>query len=347
MKTKANRKNLHAILSAVQPGLSSREIIEQSTCFIFNKGQVLTYNDEIAVSHPIDLELEGAVQAKELMKLLEKMKDEEIEIETTESEMIVWGMNSETGIKLETKTNVDAIVEVLGKMKGWKDIHEKFWDNVSFCLFSTGRDVTKPLLTCVSCTEKHIMSTDEIRITVCDLDKSGVANLNIPASAMHTLLSYHPTEIALSKGWAHFKNESGAIFSCRTMEGDYPNEKILSIIDNIKGDEVSLPTDLVDALERAGIFATSSDQKVASAHRVQIEINNNKLTVRGEGQKGRHKEVSRLRYKGPSLEFEINPDFLRDILKHATNMIVGDRALRFEGENFVHVIRTAIPKAKK
>ena len=59
-----NRQNLQKALEIVKPGLSNKEIIEQTTSFAFIDGKVVTYNDEISICHPVEgLTLEGAVKA--------------------------------------------------------------------------------------------------------------------------------------------------------------------------------------------------------------------------------------------------------------------------------------------
>ena len=51
---KINRKELLDTLSIVSPGVSNKEMaIEQATTFAFLKDRVVTYNDEISISHPI------------------------------------------------------------------------------------------------------------------------------------------------------------------------------------------------------------------------------------------------------------------------------------------------------
>ena len=44
---KINRKELLEVLSLIKPGLSNNEMVEQSTHFIFEAGEVYTYNDQI------------------------------------------------------------------------------------------------------------------------------------------------------------------------------------------------------------------------------------------------------------------------------------------------------------
>ena len=78
---KINREELLNQLESVQPGLSIREIIEQSSCFVFQDGKVITYNDEIFCSQKTPLKIKGAVLAAPLIALLRKMVETEVDIE--------------------------------------------------------------------------------------------------------------------------------------------------------------------------------------------------------------------------------------------------------------------------
>jgi len=73
------KEQLKKALETVKPGLAGKEIIEQSTSFAFMGDRVVTYNDEISISHPVEgLNLTGAIRAEELYQLLSKLKREEI-----------------------------------------------------------------------------------------------------------------------------------------------------------------------------------------------------------------------------------------------------------------------------
>lgn len=345
---KTNRKNLVDILQAVKPGIAAKEIIEHSTSFIFHNNCIMTCNDEIYVSHPLpkELELEGAVQAKEFLALLNKLTDEEIDIECSQSEIKVKGKKSKAGIKLSTADNVDDLLSAIGTPKKWQKIPEKFLDGINFCLFSTGNDFTKPLLTCVYCNGEKMYSTDGYRITTFSLSNKKVTEtMLIPSNAAAELKSFKPKEFSSTSGWIHFKTTNDVIFSCRTIEGEFPAAKIDTILENSQtGQKAKLPTDLTDALDRAGIFSSTA---IKNDSRIKITLDDGLLTVRGEGSIGWFEESSRIRYKGEGMEFEVSPVFLQDILSHTTEVIIGDSLLAFEGENFIHAISVLAPKAGK
>jgi hypothetical protein len=72
--SQVNREVLLQQLESVQAGLSSREIIEQSSCFVFKDGNVVTFNDEVSCSRPCELgSFTGAVQAAPLLSIREML----------------------------------------------------------------------------------------------------------------------------------------------------------------------------------------------------------------------------------------------------------------------------------
>lgn len=336
-----NRQQLINILTAVRPGLASKEVLEQSTSFIFSAGVVLTYNDEIAVQHPLPegLDLEGAVAAKELYALLNKLPDEEIALETTDSELIVEGKKARSGIRLQAASTVEETLRVLGHPSDWSQLPEKFVEAIVFCSFSTGRDMTKPLLTCVCVDDAFVMSSDDRRITRFDvgegLDLKG--QLLIPAVSIKALSAYPITSYDVTKGWLHFRTDDGVVFSCRNIEGTYPAEKIHSILDNSDGEPVKLPSGLAETLERAGVFS-SGVSRVDVGNRVRVSLSEGELMVRGESDAGWLEEKARVRYKGPDVSFDVSADFLQAILAHSGEMLIGENVLKFEGDNFVHIV---------
>ena len=67
-------------LAIVKPALANKEILEQTTSFAFLNGRVVTYNDEISISHPFESDFEGAVKAEELYGLLSRTTKEEVSL---------------------------------------------------------------------------------------------------------------------------------------------------------------------------------------------------------------------------------------------------------------------------
>jgi DNA polymerase III sliding clamp (beta) subunit (PCNA family) len=330
---KVQRKQLISILAKVNPGLAAKAVIEQSECFIFQGKRVYTFNDEIAVSHPIDFELAGAVNGKKLLDTLKKGADDEIDIFIKDGMIRVHGKKSRAGLKIDEEIKLPFGEVGDNEEAVWINLPEDFCKAVHFCLFSTSRDASRPLLTCVHINGDEVESCDNFRMTKYTMS-DGVpdCNLLIPADAAKDLISFAPTQVAKVGGWLHFSNADDVIFCCRTYGEPYPN---LGAILECEGEEAKLPEGIVDALERAEIFGEAAFKGTSA--RVTVTLGDGRMTVRGEGDHGFFEEEMRLRYKGEAT-FEIAAAFFAEVLQHTNTATIGDRKLMFNGEQWVHVV---------
>lgn len=330
---KINRVELINILSAVKPGLATEERIEQSTSFVFQNGRVVTYNDEVAVSHPVNMDIEGAISAKEFLALLSKLKDDSVELTVSGSELRVNGKKARAGIKMIAEIALP--INEIQEPKTWEPLPEGFAEAIKFCIFSCSKDLTSPALTCLHVHKDKIESCDNFRITIRYLDASYFNEaILLPASAAKDLINYNVTEYAKVGGWLHFRTKADTVFSCRTYgDLEYPNlERFLEI----DGGALKFPEDTKESLARAGIFSTSGAGK--GEERVKIVLSDGLMVVHGEGDTGWFEESSRVRYKGGDTHFEITPSFLEVVLSLTDEATVGNDRLKFEGDNFVHVV---------
>lgn len=335
---KINREELLAALTAVQPALAKTLVAEHSMSFIFIDNMVCTFNNELAVSHPIEVDFEGAVPGKEFYDLVRRLKTEEIELVEEEGHIRVKSGRSNAGLRLE---EASLPLEELGMPddEDYTDLPEKFIAAVEACLFSIGRDINKPILSYIHVHNASVTSSDNYRITRFDMGKKAAKTfpdaLLISAVAAKSIVEYKPIEYALTDGWIHFRNDDGALFSCRrVLEETYPDfTKFLSV----KGAEIEFPSDLDEILDRALVMC--NDQ------RVKVKIEKNKLTVATESDNGWFKEQTRIKYEGASNEFYMHPKFMRDTLKLNQKAVIG-AALKFTNDSFQHVVRL-IPTDEK
>ena len=150
------------LLTTVKPGLSSKEIIEFSTSFIFHDGRLMTYNDEVCVSVPLPKEikdLEGAVDAKSLFQLVQKMDQDEVKIKQTAKELQLTGTGFKSGIRCKSMEDIPSIA----LPKNYAKVSPKLGEALRTCLFSTSSDATRPLLTCLHITPDRVESCDNFR----------------------------------------------------------------------------------------------------------------------------------------------------------------------------------------
>jgi len=327
---KIEKTKLIKALEAVKAGLASKEMIEQSTSFVFINGNVVTYNDEISISAPVpDLNFEGAINAAELLAFLSKLKTEAIEIELEGQNLIMKSGRAKAGFIL--KADIKLPFDEIGKISKWKELPDDFPTGIKFVMGSCSRDMSKPILTCVHVSESLIEGTDGYRIANYKLaSEMPIPEFLLPANTCMKIIKTVPQMIAEGKGWVHFKTNENAVISCRVFEDKYvdtqPHMKC-------KGTEISFPANMIEILDRAGVFAKrdySLDEVVI------IKLENNKLSVNSQSDAGWFEEKTRIAFEG-EVEFQITPYLLRDILGQTDKAKIDKTKLLFSGANWKYV----------
>jgi len=98
-----NKKEVLKAIKIVSPGLDLKGIIEQSSSFVFTQGHVTTYNDEISISTPLEMPVEGAVVAKEFTALLSKWESDELDLKVKNGELVLRDKDIKAGIPIESE----------------------------------------------------------------------------------------------------------------------------------------------------------------------------------------------------------------------------------------------------
>lgn len=327
-----NRAELQAALELVRPGLANKETIEQATSFAFMSGRVVTYNDEISVSHPVDgLDIDGAIQAEELYKLLSKMKGEIIEIEVNGGEVLITSGKSKAGLTMSEEVTLP--LEEIGETGKFKRLPESFLKHLSFAVSSCSTNSAKPILGCVNIRKDGIVeASDGYKISYCTMEKELAVNtFLLPSGSIKEVIKLKPRSISEGKGWIHFKTETGTVLSCRTMEGDsFPNVKRFL---DIEGVQFSFPKDIKEILDKASIFKKG---ETLFEEVVQVTLQKGKIVFRSESEVGWFEEETPIKYSGSTLTFKIALYILREILNHTKECIVGETMIKFEGEDWIY-----------
>jgi len=115
-----NRKEFIDTLKAIKPGIAKLEILEQSDCIIFDaeSKRAYTFNDELACFIKLDIGITGAVIADMLLELLNKLKDEEIEVSQDDTHFKVKGKRFESGVRCDSDIRMPQTILLLFQI-GW------------------------------------------------------------------------------------------------------------------------------------------------------------------------------------------------------------------------------------
>lgn len=332
---KVNRKELLDALNIVKPGLSNKEIIEQTTSFAFVDGRVYTYNDEISISHPVaNLGEDGAIHAEELFKFLNKASAEEITVDKTDKEIIFKSGRSKVGFTLKREITLPLNVELTKKEK-WKPLPDRLKHALHFVAHTCSKDMTDPKLTCVHINKQgFVEGTDNFRIAHFKLGKKlPIGTLLIPATSAVEAGKLDPIEVCQGDGWVHYRNEDKTIFSTRVLKENFVDTS--NILSKQKGGiKLNFPKELLEVLEKAQIFA---NRKNVIDESVDVILKKNSITISSKSDNAWFKEKLDIKYKGKDFEFRITPYLLQDILKETLECTLYNDRLRFNSEHWTYV----------
>lgn len=332
---RVNREEFLKCLVGVEAGLSQRDVLEQSSCFVFQGGRVWTFNDEIACSMPLPKgleDLECAVPAGEFKSLMGKMEDEELEVEETDgdegSQLILKSKRRRAGIRVH-KEIVLPVKEVQVPDE-WQSLPKGFDEAISTIREVAGKDDSMPILTCLHIQPKGMEASDNsqaIRYSI----RTGIEEpVLLKRDELVMLLKLKIEEWQVTEVWVHFRNASGLVGSCRRLVEKYPK---LDGLFSVEGNRTVFPEGLASAIEKAEIFMDTRSDLTG----VSVKLKDGVLLLRGEGGVGWYEEKQKVQYKGRPFEFKIAPRLLREVSSRSKDCVVGDEKLCVKGKKFIYV----------
>ncbi len=332
MITKVNREGFLHSLESVEAGLASRETVEQSSCFIFKKGRVYTFDDEVSCSGKIALngEFTGAVKAEKLLNLLRKLKAEEIQLETSDTELLVKGKGAQkSGILMEREITLP--ISAVDKPKEWFPLHREFTEAINIVQHCAGKkDDFQFYRTCVHLHPKWVEACDNFQLCRWKM-KTGIKEpILVRQSSIKHVTSLGMMEFSETQSWIHFRNPNGVVLSCRRYIDEFPDlNEVLKTI----GVPITLPKGLVEAADIAKDFASEN----ADNKQISIELLPGKVRVKGQGVSGWFSDAKKINYNGPRIKFLIAPDLLINLVKKHNDCEVSANSLRVVSDAYIYM----------
>jgi len=333
---KINREQFLSDLSMVKGGLSPREFIEQSSCVVFQDGMVVTFNDEVSCRKEIGLKITGAIQAVSLFAILEKMDDPELLVEENDKgEVEFRGKRKAFGVIKEQEIFLP--VDKVEVPEKWRTLPKEFTEAVRLVHHCVSSDESRFLLTCIHIHPEFIEACDNLQVMRCMVSTGLKNSILVRGSSLEQIVPLGMDEVSLTKAWIHFRNPQGLIFSCRRYAEDYPSlDKFISF----KGHPITIPKGLAEASDRAAIFAADKTGEPL----VQVTIKGDKIRILGEGLSGWFREVKKVAYEGPPMEFVIAPELLKHISEEYKDAQITEGRMKVVGGSWEYVTVLGKPK---
>ena len=304
---KVNREELLKQLESVLPGLSTREIVEQSTCFVFTDRKVFTFNEEICCSMDTGIDLCGAIQSAPLLALLRKLPEEFIGMTVTdESQLRVTGKRRRAGIHMENEIllPIDGVDEP-GK---WKKLPKDFLDGLEMVEPCASKNEQEFATTCIHLTPDYMEAMNNSQIARFTTPTKLKEDALIRRDSLKHIVQLGVTHFSRTKTWMHYKNPAGLVISCRMFEDEFQD---LDEFVQVTGKKVTFPKAILGAIEKAKVF---TDENSEDNH-IVVSLDSKSVMISGEGPSGWFQEKKKVKYKGKPISFGITPEMLVTLVK--------------------------------
>lgn len=346
---RVQRIQLQQQLEAVQPGLSKKEKYEQSTCFCFVNGRVYTYNDEITCRAKTGLpkNMEGAVQARPLLAALGKMKDDEVDIEIVNNELVVSSADPKKkekkrshrsfGVRMDSEVTLP-LEKVERPEKGdWKPLHANFSDAISTVKDCAGTDESQFAFTCIHIASNWIEACDNNQLTRYRLKTGVKVPIMVRRDSIKHITPLDMTHFAETDVWIHFKNPAGIELACKRNVEKYPK---LEAYLEARGVKTILPKGIADDAD----FAETFSKEVEDANLVIVTLKPGRMVIKGIGVSGWASTPKKVKYSGPPIAFSIPPQLLGEITKKHTECQISAEHLRVDGGKWTYISCLSSPQ---
>lgn len=329
---RVNREELLSRLESLRPGLSSREVLEQSSCFVFKEGNAATFNGEVCCRCPTGLEpsFTGAVKSGPLLNILRKTPDDEIEVSEEGGAFFVRRKGGTT--KFNVEADIHLPVEYVEQPKLWLDLHEEFCEAVGLVKECAGKQNANFAITCLHIHPKWIEATDTCQVIRYKIRTGVNQSILVRRDSIKHICDMGMTEFSETDAWIHFKNASGLMMSF----GRYPVDQEINLGKHLKttGSPLRFPKGIKLAAELAGEFSCENG---VENNMVKVELEPGRMIIEGTGISGMHRERRKITYNGDHICFLISPKLLGDIVDRYNECQLADDRLKVDGGKWRYI----------
>jgi len=317
----------------VMPGLSQKEIIEQSSSFVFRDGRVITFNDEVACSVDCCLKIEGAAVAQPLIALLQKLTEDELDVSMTTGEgdgkeLLIRTGKKKSGIRMDQQVLLP--IEGVEIPKKWKTLPGNFSEAIRIVQQCASGDESMFVLTCVHLHPEYVEACDQFQAARYPIVLGLTDSTLVRRSALKSVMGMDVTEIAQTENWLHFRNPTGLTLSCRRYVETYPALEKFLVVEG--GHKTMLPGGLDGIVEKASIFTSNDDYNL-----VTVELRKGGMRLSGRGPNGWYSEIMEVKYAGDELRFAVAAKLLLEISKRAKRCLVAPGRILVSTASWIYV----------
>lgn len=314
------------MLSAASVGASSKEVLDQSNCFLFTGETLVTFNSEVfaITKNPLP-GVQGAVPYRDFLDMVQKFPDDTLEVDMDGEEIRLSGKRRKAGLVIssEIRTPFDSVP----KPGGMAEIPPEFMGSLIQAAHTCGSDENKPFTMAVHVTPEMVEACDLFRLFRASFQTGVHGDIVVPASAIRSIASISFHKASVKDGWLHLRSKKKHRVSVRCLsDGNYPN---LTETLEVRGKptKVKLPENLKEIISRAEVM---QDSGLGKESLVSVTIDKGKLSIRAKKNTGWYRESQKVKYKGRKLAFQVHPKLLQEVFTKARNVTVDGNRMRIK-----------------
>lgn len=334
------RDKLLGELRAVIAGLNDEETTQQSNCFVFNKGLVMTYNDEAACRLKSSLHITAAINASKMLGLLEKWPEKEIEFKRSKGKLQFKGKNKRGHLK--TEDNITLPIKDVEAPSSWVALPSKFWNAVTGVSGCASDSSESPHLCCIHITQKWVEACDGTQAARMVMKTPFTKPVLLQKDAMQRIINLEMTKFSETKNWVHFRNKKGLTASCHKNFEDYPTDT-LSEVFKAKGTPTTLPKDLKRMVDRLKVFIDEGK----GSQWLSVSLSPNTAKISATGKYGSQTERKKVSYNGKAAGFYINPQLLYQLSDKNDECEITKQTIKIKKDKFMYVTSLWVPTTEQ
>lgn len=357
------------LLEDVAHGLATQERIEQSSRFIFRKGIVETYNDDVycRAKTPFPKEWQAAVPGRELLTMLARFcgkqtkfeggiakpqpdaetvatENVEVQVELVGDRLRFSGKpaaGKKQGFYIKLETEIHLPTQDVEPPTEYKELPKEFLEALLKVAPCASKKDNNWALTCVRVTPDYIEACDNFQMARYTLKTGFKKPVLLKADAVRRLKSLDVTHFCETEGWVHFKGHSGVRLSCRrfTETEDFADLTELLVVRGVK---TAFPKGLKEAAHNANELSKQNpDDNYVTVELQPGDGDKKKLNLKltGDGPNGGYWRKHAVKYDGDPISFMISPQLLADLTENYNSYLLdGNERLIVKEGSYVYVV---------
>jgi hypothetical protein len=301
-----NKLLLAESLSFAAHGVTKgREYIDQSDCFVFQKGRVRSFNSELSVSAPCGLEIECAILYKFFSRIMHSTEEGDVEYSIEDGNLVFHAGRSVAKFRIENEIKLP--IETIEQPVKWNDLSDAFPKALEMILpvATESKKSARFILTCVHFTPNFVEAFDGKQAIRYKLQLPIKSPLIIKTEAVEALKTLNATQVSETENWIHFRNPKDVIMSVRKNVTPYVNLDTYKLFDkDDSGIDIVIPANMKDIVAKAALFA--ADNKSEEQQYIRCTLSPRRITVSGNSANGAFSQSKKTSYNGDSITFLIS-----------------------------------------